>query len=97
MNTLPLAFRVPELPDGAANPLYLPHPVGNDGTNPRVPLEAGVNDGGQLQAFHLDYRQRPGIRTSSTRRHPDPGFGRPQTGLSQSGATHARLSSSTMT
>jgi tyrosinase len=91
VNTLPLAFRVPELPDGTANPLYLPYPVRNEGTDPRVPLEAGINDGGQLPAVYLDYRQAFGYPNFAYPPAPDPGFGGPQTGFSHGGATHGAL------
>jgi hypothetical protein len=91
VNTLPLAFRAPELPDGAANPLYLPHPLRNDGTDPRVPLDAGINDGGELPAFYLDYRQAFGYPNFAYPPAPDPGFGGPRTGFSHGGATHGAL------
>src|ERR687887_1412713 len=91
VNTLPLAFRVPELPDGTANPLSLPYPLRNDGTDPRVPLAAGVNDGGQLPAFYLDYRQGVPVPEFAYPPAPDPGFGGPQTGVSHRGATHGAL------
>jgi tyrosinase len=91
VNTLPLAFRVPQLPDGTANPLHLPHPVRNDGTDPRVPLDAGINDGGQLPAFYLDYRPALGYPNFAYPPAPDPGFGGPRTGFSHGGATHGAL------
>ncbi|HYY78639.1 MAG TPA: tyrosinase family protein [Actinomycetes bacterium] len=91
VNTLPLAFRAPSLPNGAANPLYLPYPLRNDGTDPRVPLAAGINDGGQLPAFYLDYRQAFAYPNYAYPPAPDPGFGGPQTGVSHSGATHGAL------
>ena len=91
VNTLPLAFRAPSLPNGAANPLYLPYPLRNDGTDPRVPLAAGINDGGQLPAFYLDYRQAFGYPNYAYPPAPDPGFGGPQTGVSHRGATHGAL------
>jgi Common central domain of tyrosinase/Polyphenol oxidase middle domain len=90
VNTLPLAFRVPELPDGTANPLYLPYPVRNDGTDPRVPLEAGINDGGQLPAVYRTTGRPSAIRTSPTRRHPTRVRGATDR-LSHGGATHGAL------
>ena len=93
VNTLPLAFRVPTLPDGSRNALHLPYPLRNDGDDAQVPLNAGINDGGELPPIYLGYQQAFQFANFTTPPGPRPGFGGPRTAFSHSGRNHGALES----
>lgn len=93
VNTLPLAFRVPTLPDGSRNALHLPYPLRNDGDDAQVPLNAGINDGGELPPIYLGYQQAFQFANFTTPPGPRPGFGGPRTAFSHGGRNHGALES----
>jgi hypothetical protein len=83
-NTLPRALRARRLPDDSANPLFVPYPNRNNGRG-SVPLDKGINDGGQLPRRYLTYSQALNFTNFTFPPGPSPGFGGPRTGFHHEG------------
>ena len=78
--TLPFAFRIPTLPDGSANALYLPYPNRNENTLDDQQqgvglIGAGINDGGQISPAYVSYAKALALSNLGYPPPPDPSFG----------------------